>query len=103
MKDQNFTYTGHELAEPLKELIGFLTDSINQAKKDMNVTDEKHKKPFAFGSVMSLSPYEVRVNEHKRSIIKANNWLRECQRTPSRSWTLDFSDLDWLYRQKINI
>lgn len=102
MKDQAFTYKGYELETPLRDLLEQLTKAIATANEDSLALND-HQKKMSFMTGAALSPAAKKLNDLKWSLARAANWLRECQRTPSAEWVLDFSDLDWLYRQRTNI
>lgn len=36
----------------------------------------------------------------KVDLEKAINWLRECRRRPRACYSLDFQDLNWIYRRQ---
>ncbi len=104
MQEQKFTYRGKDLIAPLKNLIALLALEEEKANEKLVGFDKSNMTKNIMGLDPASQVYFQLEAKHKNILFelkKAKNWLREAQRTKWTKWTLDFSDLEWLYREKI--
>lgn len=100
----SFLYRGKELIIPLSELIEFLKE-LEKVTRDEIIGFDTSKFPKTIVGIVG-EPQQLYMRAESRhkailaDIVKAENWLRECRRTPRVKWSLDFIELEWLYRPK---
>jgi len=113
MRDHFFDYYGEDLIVPLSDLadwikarIPVLSEAVSNEKSivennKQNIRNMNTVTAMASGMPrIPTSSAELELAEMRASFRKAKNWLRECERLRGAKFTLDFGDLDWLYRPK---
>jgi|SRR5688572_1966460 len=102
MRNQVFTYRGKDLAKPLSDLIVWLKDAEKALRDEMAASEPLKVQKNIIGAVDEVTQlYVTKQSKHRNiigDILTAENWLRECKRTPRTKWTLDFNELEWLYK-----
>lgn len=104
MQEHRFGYKGRDLIAPLEKLISLLKDAEKEAQDRLAGFDKSNMTKNIMGLDPATQVYfqlEAKYKNISFERKKAENWLREAKRTKWTKWTLDFSDLEWLYREKI--
>lgn len=102
MPDHKFVYRGRELEPPLMALVALLKEKEKKAKDEL-VGFDKSSLPKTIIAIDPATQHylhlESKFKEVSSDLKRAEDWLREVRRTPRFKWTLDFIDLNWLYRR----
>ena len=103
-----FEYVGADLVRPLKDLVIWLDSEIDREKLELQTVAAEIKHPIGMALARPLTPNEQlahrlaqAVTIKQSDITKARLWLAECDRKPKATYVLDFSDLTWLYRYRL--